>query len=110
MIGNGMPPGCVAVAKSKRSNMKPGGLEFLHAAMCSVAAAKVAEPFSRELRDALEHGEQLLAALIAEAEEQWGSALSSLPARWSAKAAHTAAKTRHLNRYRNCHWREYRSR
>ncbi len=30
--------------------------------------------------------------------------------RWSAKAAHTTTKTRHPNRYRNCHWNEYRSR
>jgi hypothetical protein len=47
-------------------------LEFLRATMRSVAVAKAAEPFSRELRDDLEYEEQLLAALITEAEEQWG--------------------------------------
>jgi hypothetical protein len=77
MVGNGMPPACVAVAKPKRGNMKPAGLEFLRAAGRSVAAAKAAEPFSRELRDDLEYEEQLLTALIAEAEEQWGSEASA---------------------------------
>jgi hypothetical protein len=67
-----MPPAFVAIAKPKRGNMKPAGLEFPRAATHAVAAARAAEPFSRELHDDLEYEEQLLAALIAEAEEQWG--------------------------------------
>jgi len=50
--------------------MKPAGLESLRAAIRSVAAAKAAEPFSRELRDDLEYKEQLLIEPIVEAEEQ----------------------------------------
>jgi hypothetical protein len=79
MVGNGVPPACVAVAKSKRGNMKPAGLEFLSAAMRSVAAAKAAEPFSRELRGDLEYEEHLLAALIAEAEGQKSYEASATP-------------------------------
>jgi hypothetical protein len=69
----------VAVAKPKRGNMKPAALEFLSAATHSVAAAKAAEPFSRELRDDLEYEEQLLAALIAEAEGQRSYEASAIP-------------------------------
>ncbi len=50
--------------------MNPAGIEFLRAAMRSVAAAKTAEPFSRELRDDLEYEEQLRAAIIGEATDQ----------------------------------------
>lgn len=50
------------------NQMNPANLDWLRACMRSVAAAKAAEPFSRELCDELDYEEQLLADLIAEAE------------------------------------------